>query len=247
MNKLQYFTKKHSSTILTVVGITGVVTTSVLAVKATPKAMLLLEDAKKEKGEKLTVAETIKVAWKPYIPAAISGVTTVACILGANVLNVKNQASLMSAYAFLDNSYKEYRKKVQETHGEEEEINIRNEIVKSKFDQNVEIQNGAEWFFDGLSMRYFKSTMDNVLRAEALFLEAFQVRGFGCINEYYDALGIPRVDWGYSLGWFDYESNDPYNCKELEFTYEEITVGDENPTKCWIISVNRPPATDYII
>ena len=247
MNRVQYFMKKHSSSVLTAVSITGVVTTTVLAVKATPKAMLLLEEAKKEKGGDLTVAETVKVAWTPYIPAAISGITTIACILGANVLNVKNQASLMSAYAFLDNSYKEYRKKVEEIHGEETEHNARNEVIKSKYVPDIEIENGTELFFDGLSMRYFRSTMDNVLRAETLFLEAFHHRGFGCINEYYDALGIPKVDWGYSLGWFDYESNDPYNCAELEFTYEDIMVGDEEPTKCWIISVNRPPATDYII
>lgn len=247
MNKMNYFLRKHSSTILTVISVGGVAATSVLAVKATPKAILLLEEAEKEKGEKLTILESVKAAWKPYIPAVVTGATTIACIVGINCLSVKNQASLMSAYAFLDNSYKEYRNKVQETYGEEDEINIRNEIIKSKYDANVEIQNGAEWFFDGLSMRYFKSTMDNVLRAETLFLEALNTRGYACTNEYYDALGIPRVDWGYNLGWFDFESNDPYNSKELEFKYEDIMIGEEEPTKCWVISVNRPPATDYII
>lgn len=247
MNKIDYFLKKHSSTILTVIGTGGVVATSVLAVKATPKALILLEEAKNEKGDELTVIEAVKAAWKPYIPAVIVGASTIACIMGINCLSVRNQASLVSAYALLDNSYKEYRNKVAEIHGEEADINVRNEIIKSKYDPNVEIQNGAEWFFDGLSMRYFKSTMDKVLRAETLFLEAFHERGYARANEYYDALGLPRVDWGYTLGWFDFESNDPYNSRELEFSYEEIIVGEEEPTKCWVISVSRPPATDYII
>lgn len=247
MNRVSYFLRKHSPTILTIVGAGGVIATSVLAVKATPRAMILLEEAKKEKGEELTAIEAVKAAWKPYVPAVITGATTIACIVGINCLSAKSQASLMSAYALLDNSYKEYRNKVSETYGEEAEINIRDEIIKSKYDANVEIQNGAEWFFDGLSMRYFKSTMDNVLRAETLFLEALHYRGYACANEYYDALGIPRVDWGYNLGWFDFENNDPYNSKELEFKYEDIMIGEEEPTICWVISVNRPPATDYIV
>ena len=247
MNKMQYLLKKHSPTILTVLGTGGVIATSVLAVKATPKALILLDEAKREKGDELTVIEAVKAAWTPYIPAVIVGASTIACIVGINCLSTRNQASLMSAYALLDNSYKEYRNKVIETHGEEADINVRNEIIRSKYDPNVEIQNGTEWFFDGLSMRYFKSTMDNVLRAESLFLEALNIRGYANANEYYDALGIPRVDWGFTLGWFDFESNDPYNSKELEFRYEEITVGEDEPTKCWVISVSRPPATDYII
>lgn len=247
MNKVELFMRKHSPTILTILGTGGVVATSVLAVKATPKALILLEEAKKTKGEDLTPVEVVKVAWRPYIPAIITGVSTVACIWGINILNTRSQASLMSAYALLDNTYKEYQNKVKELHGEEDELNVRNEIIKSKYIPDVEIQNGTELFFDGLSMRYFKSTMDNVLRAETLFMEALNIRGYACVNEYYDSLGIPRVDWGYSLGWFDYESNDPYNCKELEFMYEDIMVGDEEPTKCWIISTSRPPATDYIV
>ena len=41
------FTKKHSPEILTGIGIAGMVTTTVLAVKATPKALRLIEEEKK--------------------------------------------------------------------------------------------------------------------------------------------------------------------------------------------------------
>ena len=54
MNKLlrssKLFLKRNSSTILTVVGATGVIATSVMAVKATPKALTMIEKAKEEKG-----------------------------------------------------------------------------------------------------------------------------------------------------------------------------------------------------
>lgn len=245
MNKAQYFLKKHSSKILTVMGAAGVVGTAVLSVKATPKALLLIEEAKKEKGDELTVVETVKVAWKPYVPAAITGFSTMACIFGANYLNTKNQASLMSAYMLLDNSYKEYRNKVNELYGEEADMNIQHEVVKSKIDDEIEVEDGKLLFFDHHSMYAFESTMEHVLEAETAFLEILNHRGYACLNEYYDLLGIPYVEDGFQLGWFAIENNDPYNCSELEFKYEEITIKDG--AKCWIISTNMSPALDYII
>ena len=246
MNKTQLFLKRHSSTILTVIGGAGVAATAVLSVKATPKALKLLEKAQEEKGENLTLVETVKVAWKPYIPAVTVGVSTVACIFGANYLNIKNQASLMSAYALLDSSFKEYRNKVDDIYGEKSDINVKQEVVNSKYDENMVLHDGKLLFFDYQSMQFFESTMEHMLYAENAFLEIFHAKGYACLNEYYDIVGIPRVDYGYQLGWFDLlEDNDPYNCHELEFDYEEITVG--NGQKCWIVKMSMPPSFDYIL
>ena len=54
------FLRKNSSTILTCIGGVGVVATTVMAVKATPKAIQLIKAAEDEKGEKLTRMETIQ-------------------------------------------------------------------------------------------------------------------------------------------------------------------------------------------
>ena len=110
---MKEFLRRNSSTILTCVGAVGVVATSVMAVKATPKAMTLLENAKAEKGEDLTKLEKVKVAGPAYIPTVITGVGTLACIFGANIISKHQQATLMSAYALIDNSYREYREKVE--------------------------------------------------------------------------------------------------------------------------------------
>lgn len=245
MNRVQYFLKKHSSTILTVAGASGVVATSVLAVKATPKALLLLEEAKKDKGDELTPVEVVKAAWKPYVPAAIVGTSTIACIFGINYLSVKNQASLMSAYALLDSSYKEYQNKVKELHGEEADVNIKHEVAKSKFDDSLVFDEDKMMFFDYYSMNWFESTMDDVLRAESEFLEILENRGYACINEYYDILALPHVGFGYQLGWFDIENNDPYNCHGLEFNYEKGVM--PNGKEYCVISTNMPPVADYIL
>ena len=106
--------KHNSSTILTCIGAVGVIVTAVSAVRATPKALKLLEDATDEKGEELTKMEVVIVAGPSYIPSVVIGASTIMCIFGANVLNRRHQASLVSAYALADNSYKKYRAKVKD-------------------------------------------------------------------------------------------------------------------------------------
>ena len=71
---------RHTSTVLTCLGGIGVVATSIMVIKATPKALELIEEAKKEKGEELSKWETVKVAAPKYIPAMMTGVATIACI-----------------------------------------------------------------------------------------------------------------------------------------------------------------------
>ena len=93
------YLKRHSPTILTFVGAAGVVVTVVMSAKATPKAMKLLEEAEKKKGEELDKLETIRAAAPAYIPVAAIGISSLICLFGANVLNQRNQASLTAAYA----------------------------------------------------------------------------------------------------------------------------------------------------
>ena len=111
--------KKHSSAILSGVAVVGVAATAISAAKATPKAILLIEEAEKEKGEKLSATEKFVTAAPVYFPTALIGVSTVACIFGAHVLNKKQQAALTSAYALLSASYNGYRGKVEEVFGED--------------------------------------------------------------------------------------------------------------------------------
>ena len=62
------FVKRNTPTILTCVGAAGVVTTSVFIAKATIKAVDILEEAKKEKGEELTRSEKIFDSRKKHAP-----------------------------------------------------------------------------------------------------------------------------------------------------------------------------------
>lgn len=243
--KTKLFFKRNSSTILTCVGSIGVAATAVLAVKATPKAMRLLESAEEEKGEELTTLETVKIAGPAYIPAAITGVSTIACIFGANILSKRQQASLMSAYALVENSYKEYKNKIKTLYGDDSDKEITKEIVKDRYENyDVSVSDGKQLFFDYFSMRYFESTMEEVLIGENNFNKNLTLNGYASLNELYDSLGIPRVDYGYELGWSHEVGEAFYGYSWIDFEHEKITL--EGDLECCIISMSHEPTADFL-
>ena len=249
MNGLLYrsqkFIKRNSSTILTCVGGVGVVATSVIAVKATPKAMLLLEEAKQEKGEDLTKLEVVKVAGPAYIPAVIVGVSTIACIFGANALNKQQQAALTSAYALLDSSYRDYKKKVDELYGEGANDEITNAIAKDKYDEDVEKpEEGNELFYDEFSGRYFHAPKNIVTRAEFELNRDLSRHGGVYVNEYFEVLGLPETDYGDYLGWSTFYIMEVcWGVSWLEFDTKKVTLDDG--LECTVVSMNIDPIPDF--
>lgn len=67
--KSRLYLRRSSPTILCCVAAVGVVGTAVAAVKATPKAMKLLEDAADEKGTDLSRTEIVLTVAHLYIPS----------------------------------------------------------------------------------------------------------------------------------------------------------------------------------
>lgn len=105
--------RKYSPVALSFVASAGVVVTAIAAAKATPRAVALVyaDSRKKHDGDPYayTKKEAFIAAWKCYIPAVAFGASTIACIMGANALNRRQQAALTSAYALVQSSYKEYK------------------------------------------------------------------------------------------------------------------------------------------
>lgn len=243
-SKSQVFIKRNGSTILTVLGGVGVVATSVLAVKATPKALYLLKQAEEEKGEELTTFETIKVAGPTYIPTIMTGVTTIACIFGIDVLGKRQQASLASAYALLDTSYKEYKAKVKKMLGEETDKAIKTEIAKDKYDgKDISISEGKELFYDSFSGRYFESTKYKVQEAEYYLNRDLIMRDYATINEFYDYLDIPHIEGGDDLGWSTAMNFEAYWQIWIDFGHHKAVMDDG--LECTIITIFAEPTLDW--
>lgn len=247
-NKIVYFLNKHSTKIVTALTIGGIISTTVLAVKNTIKAEKILEKIEKEKGKTLTNLEKVKYGWKSFIPTGVSGLTTIGCVIGLNYLNDKKQASLIAAYGILQNSYMQYTENVKKlTKGDELHNLAMQEILTAKYDPELDYPGDGEeeLFFDFQSCRFFRATMHRFARAECEAQEILTSRGYLLLNEWYDLLGIPRVDYGYTIGWEDIESCDPYDVHSLEFNAEPMTLANGS-VKCYCITSNVPATFDYI-
>lgn len=247
---LQSFIKRNAPTILTCLGAVGVVATTVMAVKETPKVLTLLEDAKEKKGEDLTKLEKFKIAGPVYVPSVITGVATIACIFGSNVISKNQQATLMSAYALLDNSYKEYKKKTDELYGEDAGRQIRGEIAKDKYTgDEVSLDDDKELFYDFYSGRYFESTKEAVLRAQYEINRSMFVNYAVGLNEYYDLLGLETRPEYETLGWACGQIEEMYWHPWIEFSNEETIIdGDSEHNegmKCTIVHMPFEPFIDY--
>lgn len=243
MNKLlgqsERFIKRNSSTILTCIGGIGVVATSVLTAKATPKVSLLLKQAEEDKGDKLTKMETVRVAAPVYIPAILVGASTIACIFWANALSKRQQTSMISAYALLENSYKEYKRKVKDVYGEEAEKDVLVEIAKDRYEDSFERDENKQLFYDEFSGRYFESTIENVCRAECELNRLLSVEFVASLNEFYDLLGIERTDYGDYLGWSSYELVECFCYSWVDFEHTQVTLDDG--LECTIVTMSFEP------
>lgn len=204
------YLKYHSPTILTCMGAIGVVVTAVMTVKATPKAIKRLEMAEDDKGEKLTNLEVIFVAGPAFIPATVVGLSTISCILGANVLSKRNQASLVSAYALLNQSYQQYRNAAKAVYGEDANSKIQAQMAKdtyvsadgySVYSADMDPESERILCYDLYSKRYFTSTMAAVLNAQYHVNRNLCLRGDTTVNEFYEFLGIDEIDCGDEIGW----------------------------------------------
>ena len=245
---IQLFLKRNSSIILTCVGAVGVVATSIMAVKATPKALTLLEKAKEEKGEDLTKLEKVKIAGPAYIPSVVTGAATLACIFGAQILNKRQQASLASAYALLNQSYKEYKNKVDDLYGEEAGENIRAGIAKDKYEEldiSPPAGENSQLFYDFYSGRYFESTIEKVQWAEYELNRSVSVNGGASLNEFYDFLGLEELPEYDEIGWSQTQIYEMYWHSWVEFEHETAPIEEETDDysglECTIIHMPLEP------
>ena len=254
LGRSKRYLDRNASTILTVMGGVGVVATAILAAKATPKALSRIEEVKKEKGEEVTKADIVWAATPAYIPTFMTGVTTLACIFGANMLNKRQQAALMSAYALLDNSYKEYKEKLKELYGEEAHRNIISSIAIEKAedryisaasycstcDLSVEDNDGEpKTFYDEYSERYFEATIEQVMAAEYHLNRNYILRGYAVLNEFYEFLGIETTDYGSVLGWCPHDEGMYW----IDFNHHKVQL--EDGLECYIIEMPFAPSYDW--
>ena len=249
--------KRSSPLLLTILGAAGVVGTAYLAVRGYKHAesIRLVELHKRNDegmenatpGEMveiklLTREEEFKLTWKCYIPAASVGLATILCIFGANGLNRHQQASIASAYALLDQAYKEYRKKAKELYGEQADISIRQKMMDDPKDLE-EPSDGRILFYDEASGRYFERTMLEVLDAEYQLNRAFITEGQVKLNDFYDLLALPKTKLGATVGWSIDSAVAFFGYQWIDFEHDLVKM--EDGLECYILHMEFAPSPDF--
>lgn len=243
---------RRSPEILMGMGIAGMITTTVMAVKATPKAMKLI-DAKKEEleVEKLTPAETVKTTWKCYAPAVITGAVSAAFLIGSHSVHARRHAALATAYKLSETAFSEYREKVVETIGEKKEKTVRDKVSEEHVKNNplnkteiIVTGKGNTLCFDPLSHRYFYSDLEKIKRAANKLNYDINTSPFHndgvTLNDFYDAIGLPGTMTGDGLGW-----NLHTGLIDIYPSAQIVDEGEEHEGEpCLVLNFHTPPQYD---
>lgn len=245
-NKSKQYLKNYSPTILTGMAVIGFITTTVMAIKATPKAIDILKKCEDEKGEPLTKKEMIRPTLITYAPTLIVGVSTIICIISANTLNKKQQTSLISAYALLQDSFKKYKQAAKKVYGQDADIKIRAEMAEETMVYSIgafsEIctydprndNSDNMLFFDFYSKRYFNAKFAAVLNAEYHINRNLALGAVVSINDFYDFIGIEPIKDGDDVGWELYYIMEKNDSQWLDFLNEPTQM--EDGMECCIIT-----------
>ena len=231
------FLKKHSPEILTGIGIAGMIITTITAVKVTPKALQLVDEREIKDSKRLTTKEVIKTTWRCYIPATVTGICSIACLVGASSVNARRNAALATAYAISIQDLADYKKKAIEVVGEKKEQAIKDAVAKERLER-ADVQNrefivtgkGEVKCYDPLTDRCFLSDMETLRKAENTLNKRLRNEMIITVNEMFVEIGLDECDLGENLGW-DIDKGD------IEFNFSSqlingipyLVLGHSNP------------------
>ena len=249
--KAKFSFQKNSPEILLIGGITGVVASGVLACRATLKAPAILEEHRDQMATIKTAHEEIpdeaysekdykrdltiryvqtglKMA-KLYAPAVILGALSITGICESNKILKERNLALAAAYATVDRTFGDYRRRVAERFGDDVEKELKHNIKAESREETIEDENGkkrkikvsenvmqdqpsgySRWFDE--NNRYWTRDAQTNLRflknTEAHCNDLLKLKGYLTLNEVYSQLGLPTCREGCVIGWI----YDPKNC-----------------------------------
>lgn len=243
--------KRNAPTLLTVVGVGGFISTVLMAIKATPKAMDEMDKVEKrlpaDTPKSKKIFEKSKAVLPIYLPTIVMGGSSIACVIGANNISTSRLAAATTAYELSEKAFNEYKTAVIEKIGEKKENEVRDEIAKKHVAENIYDEDevlqpitGTQLFMDSLSGQYFRSTKDDIYRALLDFQRWLMLEDFATLNEWYNQIpaeGLKQIKIGDRLGFNSTQGIDIYWSVQMASNGEPVTV----------MEYRTPPTYDFAI
>jgi hypothetical protein len=230
---------RNAPTILAGGAIVGVISTAYLAAKASFKAADIIHryeedyDWPERPIEKLR--EQARLVGSLYIPAGVSGVMTVGCIVGSSKISNRRTASAALAYSLVERTFGEYREKVVEQYGKTKEQAIRDEVAKDHVKRTTPLPEGTVLAGSGhvlccelYTRRYFNADMETLRRAQNEVNSKAMHHLYATLDDFYYILGLAQTSASGDLGW------DSDKLMELQFS----TVLTEDNRPCLAFDYN---------
>jgi len=233
---------KHSPLILTIGGVVGIFATSFFASKATLKAAKEVHRLEASVDGDLTKREILEVAWRFYIPTALVGIGSAACIVGTHGIHTRRNAALLGLYSLTDASLREYKAKVIEKIGENKEQKIHDEIMQDRVNANppsseiIVVGSGKVQCQEAITGRYFDSDMESIRRAENTINARLIHDMYSSHNEFCSLVGLPQTPLGDQIGWT------VDHMMEIVFT---SAINPANGTPVLVVDYRISPKSDY--
>lgn len=260
--KVRDFTDRNSPTILTSLGVLGLINTARLAYKAGIKANRVskermlqhIEDFKDYKelgdkyGQKAAVKNLAMESAAVYGPPVAMGVASAACIIGSNCISTKRIAAISAAYSLTEAALKDYKEKSLDVVGEKKVRQIKEAIAKDKVlknpppkDDNQILMTGTGdvLCYDAYSGRYYISNAAKIEKAINKLSAECLTDMYISLNEFWDEIGLPRLPMGNDYGWNIDDTFDGL----LPISLTAILTDDQRPCLC--VDYDVSPRFDF--
>lgn len=188
--------------ILTGVAAVGVVTTAVEAVKAVLKVKKI--DAN-EDDERKPSDKAKSIVWS-FVPAVVSGVLTIVCIVSSDVVHTKRYTSLLGAFVLTKSEFEKHKDDLKELLGPDKTKEIEQQLAekrvarassetdestlkKMRFGDAVEDSKYVKHkVVDQVTGATFKSSYAALLRGEAAVAKEVARTGHATLEWFYSAV-----------------------------------------------------------
>jgi hypothetical protein len=227
--------QQNAPQILFAAGVAGTVASTVLACRATLKLSDVLtetqmnldvaksiespeySDSMRRKDTALIYGRSVGKVARLYAPSVILGAASIGALTKShNILQERNLA-LTAAYAAVDKAFAQYRERVIDKYGEEEDREFRFpseefDIVDEESGKTETVKLLSDAHEESMYARFFDHENRNWNWADEINLfflrcqqnwanDKLKARGHLFLNEVYDSLGLSRTAAGAVVGW----------------------------------------------
>lgn len=224
----------NAPTILTALGAAGVVTTAVSAARAHVRA--------RDVSESASLKEHVKLTWKFYVPAVLSGAASITCIIAANQTHLRRHAALLGAYSIGQDTLLEYRQEIEDLLGKDKLERVDASVAERKTKKNppsesntVIMSSGDALIYDQFSGRYFRGDVEKVRKAVNDLNQIIIRDSYADLNTFYNLLDVEETQMGSEFG---------FTCENLFDVEFDAHLGP-NGNPCLLLRYETYPVRDY--